>query len=92
MACREPLQQLITAKEKLIEKGYRFPDPFNMDCDEKVSEKEIMKLCDADPGCTGYDYREDLNYGHLCTQVAYPGSSEKCCGYKLCKKPGGMCV
>ena len=40
MACREPLQQFITAKEKLIEKGYRFPDPFNMDCDEKVSEKE----------------------------------------------------
>ena len=40
MACREPLQQFITAKEKLIEKGYRFPDPFNMDCDEKVSEKK----------------------------------------------------
>ena len=29
----------IKAKEKLIEKGYRFPDPLNMDCDEKVSEK-----------------------------------------------------
>ena len=40
MACREPLQQLITAKEKLIEKGFRFPNPFNMDCDEKVSEKK----------------------------------------------------
>ena len=68
-------------------------------CDQKmsssaiyVSEKEIMKLCDADPGCTGYDYRDVGNYGHLCRQVAYPGSSQKCCGYKLCKKQEGMYV
>ena len=57
-----------------------------------VSEKIIMKLCDADPRCTGYDYKGGRNYGTLCTQVAYPGSSKKCCGYKLCKKTEGMYV
>ena len=57
---------------------------------KKGSEKQFVDMCNKDPKCTGYDYRAAGNYGHLCKQVAYPGSSKKCCNYKLCKKSGGM--
>jgi len=50
------------------------------------SEQQVINRCNSDPRCTGYDYRKAGNYGHMCRQTSYPGSSRKCCGYKLCKK------
>ena len=52
------------------------------------SEQQVINRCNSDPRCTGYDYRKVGNYGHLCRQTSYPGSSRKCCGYKLCGKNG----
>ena len=53
---------------------------------QRISEQQLRNICDNDPKCTGYDYRDVSDYGYICKQVAYPGSSMRCCGYKLCKK------
>merc|ERR1712164_184732 len=50
------------------------------------TEQQLIDKCDKDPQCSGYDYRGQHGYGRLCNQTAYPGSSRKCCGFKLCKK------
>ena len=52
------------------------------------SEQVLIDRCNNDISCTGYDYRKAGNSGYLCKQQQYPGSSTKCCGYKLCKKDG----
>ena len=52
------------------------------------SEQQVIDKCNSDRLCTGYDYRKQSNYGYLCRQLQYPGSSVKCCGYKLCKRTG----